>query len=38
MAKSGEKAAAFEKDLVVRTRPYWKRDVEELRTPPLSEL
>jgi oligopeptidase A len=32
MAKSGSKATAFEEDLVARTRPYWERDVEELRS------
>ena len=31
MAGSGERAAAFEADLVERTRPYWERDVAELR-------
>jgi oligopeptidase A len=31
MAKSGERAVAFEEDLVERTRPYWVRDLEELR-------
>jgi len=32
MAKSGDAAAAFEADLVTRTRPYWKADLEMLRT------
>ena len=32
MAKSGEKATTFEKGMVERTRPYWDRDVEELRS------
>jgi oligopeptidase A len=32
MAKSGERAVAFEADLVRRTRPYWERDLQELRT------
>ncbi len=31
MAGSGARAVAFEKDLVERTRPYWARDVEEIR-------
>ncbi|HSG08027.1 MAG TPA: M3 family metallopeptidase, partial [Longimicrobiales bacterium] len=31
MAKTGERARAFERDLVARTRPYWERDVRELR-------
>jgi oligopeptidase A len=31
MAKTGERAMAFERDLVERTRPYWQRDVDELR-------
>jgi oligopeptidase A len=31
MAKSGAKAVAFEEDLVDRTRPYWERDLLELR-------
>jgi len=31
MAKTGARAIAFEADLVERTRPYWARDVEELR-------
>ena len=31
MAKTGQRAMAFERDLVERTRPYWKRDVDELR-------
>ncbi|NJD19526.1 MAG: M3 family metallopeptidase [Gemmatimonadetes bacterium] len=31
MARTGERATAFEWDLVERTRPYWARDVEELR-------
>jgi len=36
MAGSGARAAAFEADLVERTRPYWERDVEELRAHALS--
>ena len=32
MAGSGARATAFETDLVERTRPYWQRDTEELRT------
>ncbi|MBT8398049.1 MAG: M3 family metallopeptidase [Gemmatimonadetes bacterium] len=32
MAKSGDNAVAFEEDLVARTRPYWERDLGELRT------
>lgn len=32
MAKTGERALAFERDLVERTRPYWTRDVDELRS------
>ncbi len=32
MAKSAERAVAFEKDLVYRTRPYWERDLTQLRT------
>ncbi|MEZ4416059.1 MAG: M3 family metallopeptidase [Gemmatimonadota bacterium] len=31
MARSGARARAFEADLVDRTRPYWQRDVEQLR-------
>lgn len=31
MAKSGDRAMAFEEDLVDRTRPYWERDLQELR-------
>jgi len=31
MAKSGDNAAAFEEDLVHRTRPFWERDVGLLR-------
>jgi len=31
MAKSGARATAFEQDMAERTRPYWERDVEELR-------
>ncbi len=31
MAKAGDKAVAFENDLVTRTRPYWERDLAELR-------
>jgi oligopeptidase A len=31
MAKTGARAIEFEADLVERTRPYWERDVEELR-------
>lgn len=31
MAKSGEQAVAFEEDLVLRTRPFWNRDLAELR-------
>jgi oligopeptidase A len=30
MAGSGRRATSFETDLVERTRPYWKRDVDEL--------
>jgi len=32
MARTGERAVEFQRDLVDRTRPYWERDVEELRT------
>jgi len=32
MAKSGERAVAFEEDLAHRTRPYWERDLSLLRT------
>ena len=31
MARSGDRAIAFEKDLCERTTPYWKRDAEELK-------
>jgi oligopeptidase A len=31
MAKSGVRAMAFEEDLAERTKPYWERDVIELR-------
>jgi oligopeptidase A len=31
MAKSGARAAAFEEDLATRTRPYWERDMGQLR-------
>ncbi len=31
MARSGARAIAFEEDLVERTRPYWHRDMDELR-------
>ena len=31
MARSGGRAAAFEEDLVERTRPYFERDVQSLR-------
>ena len=31
MARTGERAVRFEADLVERTRPYWERDVAELR-------
>jgi oligopeptidase A len=31
MARSGERAAAFEEDLVARTRPYWEADVSVLQ-------
>lgn len=31
MARSGDRAVAFEKDLVRRTRPFWERDVATLR-------
>ncbi len=31
MARSSERASAFERDLVARTLPYWTRDVAELR-------
>jgi oligopeptidase A len=31
MAKTGERATAFEWDMVERTRPYWARDVGALR-------
>jgi oligopeptidase A len=31
MAGSGRRATSFETDLVERTRPYWDRDVEELK-------
>lgn len=32
MAKSGERAVAFEDDLVKRTQPFWERDLAELRS------
>ena len=32
MARTGEQAMAFERDLVERTRAYYQRDVEELRS------
>ncbi|MCJ7630724.1 MAG: M3 family metallopeptidase, partial [Longimicrobiales bacterium] len=32
MVKSGARAVAFEEDLVGRTRPYWERDLAQLRT------
>ncbi|MDH3270059.1 MAG: M3 family metallopeptidase [Gemmatimonadota bacterium] len=32
MAGTGARASEFEEDLVGRTRPFWKRDVEELMT------
>jgi oligopeptidase A len=31
MARTGERATAFEWDMVERTRPYWARDVKALR-------
>jgi oligopeptidase A len=31
MAKSGTRAMAFEEDLARRTRPYWERDLAQLR-------
>ena len=31
MAGSGERAIGFEADLVARTRPYWERDVAEVK-------
>jgi len=31
MARKGERAVEFERELVDRTRPYWERDVEHLR-------
>ena len=31
MARKGERAIEFERELVVRTRPYWQRDVDQLR-------
>ena len=31
MAKSGERAFGFVEDMTQRTRPYWERDVSELR-------
>jgi len=31
MAKTGDRAVEFEEDLVARTRPYWERDLQELR-------
>jgi oligopeptidase A len=31
MAKSGARAAAFEEDLATRTRPYWERDLAQLK-------
>jgi oligopeptidase A len=31
MVKSGARAAAFEEDLVARSRPYWERDLGQLR-------
>ncbi len=32
MAKTGQKAVAFEEDLTNRTRPFWERDLVQLRT------
>ncbi len=32
MVKSGDRAVAFEQDLVDRTRPYWERDLTQLRS------
>ena len=32
MVKSGERAMAFEADMVERTRPYWERDLTQLRS------
>jgi len=31
MARTGARAIAFERDMTDRTRPYWERDVAELR-------
>lgn len=31
MARSGARATEFERDLLERTEPYWRRDVEQLR-------
>jgi oligopeptidase A len=31
MAKSGARAREFQRDMTERTRPYWERDVDELR-------
>jgi oligopeptidase A len=36
MAKSGEKATAFEEDMARRTRPFWQRDLGQLREHALS--
>jgi oligopeptidase A len=32
MARTGARAIAFERDMTERTRPYWRRDIEDLRT------
>lgn len=32
MVKTGARAVAFEEDLVERTRPFWERDLSELRS------
>lgn len=36
MAKTGAKALAFEEEMVDRTAPYWRRDVDALRTHALA--
>jgi oligopeptidase A len=38
MARSGERAMAFEEDLTERTRPYWEREMEALREFARGEL
>lgn len=32
MARTGDRARAFEQDLVERTRPFWERDVQDIRS------